>query len=102
MSDAGRAGRLRRAAGPLHALTALLALVCALGVLFGTEPASLARALADPTSVDRTFLFVVRPPRVALAALAGGGLALVGAVFQALLRNPLAEPYVLGVSGGAA
>jgi iron complex transport system permease protein len=37
-----------------------------------------------------------------LALLAGGGLALSGAVFQALLRNPLAEPYVLGVAGGAA
>jgi iron complex transport system permease protein len=39
---------------------------------------------------------------VALAALSGAGLAAVGAAFQALLRNPLAEPYVLGVSGGAA
>ncbi len=88
--------------GALALLVGILSVVCALGVLFGTEPASLARALEDPSSVDRTFLFVVRPPRVALAALAGGGLALVGAVFQALLRNPLAEPYVLGVSGGAA
>ncbi|HEX2080010.1 MAG TPA: iron ABC transporter permease [Longimicrobium sp.] len=44
----------------------------------------------------------LRLPRVVLAALAGGGLAASGAVFQALLRNPLAEPYVLGVSGGAA
>jgi iron complex transport system permease protein len=88
--------------GALALLVAILVSVSALGVLFGTEPASLSRALADPNSIDREFLFVVRPPRVALAALAGGGLALVGAVFQALLRNPLAEPYVLGVSGGAA
>jgi len=44
----------------------------------------------------------VRLPRIALAALAGGGLAAVGVAFQAILRNPLAEPYVLGVSGGAA
>ena len=41
-------------------------------------------------------------PRAVLAGLVGGALALAGAVFQALLRNPLAEPYVLGISGGAA
>jgi len=44
----------------------------------------------------------VRLPRVALAALAGAGQSAVGAAFQALLRNPLAEPYILGVLGGAA
>jgi iron complex transport system permease protein len=38
---------------------------------------------------------------VILAILVGGGLALAGATFQALLRNPLAEPYILGISGGA-
>jgi iron complex transport system permease protein len=44
----------------------------------------------------------VRAPRIALAGLAGAGLAAVGVAVQALLRNPLADPYVLGVSGGAA
>jgi iron complex transport system permease protein len=72
-----------------------------LGVLLGTEPVSAARAIEGP-GLDRTILVELRLPRVALAALAGGGLAAVGAAFQALLRNPLAEPYVLGVSGGAA
>jgi iron complex transport system permease protein len=43
----------------------------------------------------------IRLPRILLAALAGGGLSLAGVVFQALLRNVLAEPYILGVSGGA-
>ncbi|MDH3626070.1 MAG: iron ABC transporter permease [Acidobacteriota bacterium] len=43
----------------------------------------------------------VRLPRVLLAAMLGGALSLAGVVFQALLRNPLADPYVLGVSGGA-
>jgi len=43
-----------------------------------------------------------RLPRALLGVLVGGGLALAGAVFQALLRNPLAEPYILGISGGAA
>lgn len=74
----------------------------ALGVSFGTEPRSLASALFDPASMDREIIFDVRLPRVLLGALSGAGLACVGAAFQAVLRNPLAEPYVLGVSGGAA
>jgi iron complex transport system permease protein len=44
----------------------------------------------------------VRLPRVALAAIAGAALASAGAALQALLRNPLADPFVIGVSGGAA
>ncbi len=44
----------------------------------------------------------IRLPRVILAALAGSVLSLGGLVFQALLRNPLAEPYILGISGGSA
>ncbi|HIF38605.1 MAG TPA: iron ABC transporter permease [Gemmatimonadetes bacterium] len=44
----------------------------------------------------------IRGPRTVLAILVGGGLALSGAVFQALLRNPLADPYILGISSGAA
>jgi iron complex transport system permease protein len=49
-----------------------------------------------------TILFEIRLPRVTLAAVAGATLALGGLVFQALLRNPLAEPYILGISGGSA
>jgi len=49
-----------------------------------------------------TILFGLRLPRVVLAAGGGAALALAGAAFQALLRNPLADPYVLGISGGAA
>jgi len=49
-----------------------------------------------------TIVVNLRLPRVATATLVGAGLAVSGAVFQALLRNPLAEPYVLGVSSGAA
>jgi len=54
---------------------------------------------------DPTTLMIVRDlrlPRVLQSALVGGSLAVSGAVFQALLRNPLADPYVLGVSSGAA
>lgn len=54
----------------------------------------------DP--VDTAIITGLRLPRALLALLAGGALALSGAVFQALLRNPLAEPYILGVAGGAA
>jgi len=54
------------------------------------------------TQAHRDILFHFRLPRVCLGLLVGGGLALAGSVFQALLRNPLAEPFILGISGGAA
>lgn len=50
----------------------------------------------------RTIFFRLRVPRVALGLLVGGSLAGVGAALQALFRNPLAEPFTLGVSGGGA
>jgi iron complex transport system permease protein len=53
-------------------------------------------------SAEEIILFQIRAPRVALAIGVGAALALSGAAFQALLRNPLADPYVLGISGGAA
>jgi ABC-type Fe3+-siderophore transport system permease subunit len=58
-----------------------------------------------PAGVDdatRVILFQLRLPRVLLAALVGAGLAVAGAVFQALFRNPLADPAIIGVSSGAA
>lgn len=58
--------------------------------------------LGGGTPTERTIVIDLRLPRALLAAIAGGSLALSGAIFQALLRNPLAEPYVLGVSSGAA
>lgn len=73
-----------------------------LGASFGTDPVSVMRALTDPSSLDHDVVFAVRLPRVLLGAIAGAGLSIVGVALQALLRNPLAEPYVLGVSGGAA
>ena len=79
-----------------------LLLAVALGISFGTEPVSLSRALSDVESLDRAIVLDVRLPRVLLGAVAGAGLSIVGVALQALLRNPLAEPYVLGVSGGSA
>jgi iron complex transport system permease protein len=54
------------------------------------------------TSSERLILWQLRLPRVLLGGLVGGALALSGAVLQALFLNPLAEPYILGISGGAA
>src|SRR5438128_11526961 len=51
---------------------------------------------------DEAIFFAIRLPRVAGAAIVGGCLAAAGVLFQGLLRNPLADPYALGVSGGAA
>jgi iron complex transport system permease protein len=52
-------------------------------------------------AVDRAVLWQLRAPRVALAALVGGMLAVAGASYQGVFRNPLADPYLLGVAGGA-
>lgn len=107
MRDRAEAPRARPDAqrpgvAPILFFALLLPVVLAAALLAGAEPVSLSRALADPQSLDRVILLDIRLPRVLLAAITGGGLAAVGAAFQALLRNPLAEPYVLGVSGGAA
>ncbi len=64
-----------------------------LGILFGGQQAD---------SVLTTIIWRIRLPRVILAFLVGATLSLGGLVFQALLRNPLAEPYILGISGGSA
>jgi iron complex transport system permease protein len=53
------------------------------------------------TEVDRLIVWQLRVPRVALALAVGGGLAVLGVAMQALVRNPLAEPYILGASSGA-
>jgi iron complex transport system permease protein len=55
-----------------------------------------------PSELAATVVLRLRLPRVLLGALAGAGLAVSGAAFQALTRNPLADPAVLGVAGGAA
>jgi iron complex transport system permease protein len=56
----------------------------------------------DPGSMAYTIIWKVRFPRVLIASMVGATLSLGGLVFQALLRNPLAEPYILGISGGSA
>jgi len=93
-------GRGRPARAVLVCAGACLVAV-GLGVAFGSEPVSLVKAATDPDSFDRAAV-ALRLPRVLLGAAAGAGLSVVGVALQAALRNPLAEPYVLGVSGGAA
>ncbi len=82
--------------------SAIVAVLCALlAVAFGEQPLTWA-GVREAGSVQETIFFSLRLPRVALACLVGASLASSGAVLQALLRNPLADPFVLGVSGGAA
>jgi iron complex transport system permease protein len=56
----------------------------------------------DPVGVDYTILVRLRLPRVLLALIIGASLSVSGTVFQSVLKNPLADPYIIGVSGGAA
>ena len=79
---------------------------CLLAPLVGSTSISLARALdwSQPwaDNIDAQIFFVARLPRVLAAAMVGAALASAGVVFQALLRNPLATPFTLGISAGAA
>ena len=86
-------------------LVVLFTITGFLGIFFGSVPLPVADIWeilrGSGQIVHRDILLNLRLPRVLLAALVGGGLGLAGATFQALLRNPLAEPYILGISGGA-
>lgn len=96
----------------LKVCTLLLAILLVLGLIslsvgaVGIPPERIVRALAGSTTAlsaqDQLILFEIRLPRILLAILVGAALSVAGAGYQALLRNPLADPYVLGVSSGAA
>jgi len=98
--------------GPLAALaggvTVLLVagfLATVLGGTAAVAPGDAARALVDPAGASplaRTIVLEVRLPRVLLLLLAGAALATTGAALQATLQNPLADPGLLGLAGGAA
>jgi ABC-type Fe3+-siderophore transport system permease subunit len=96
----------RRLAATVAGFGALAVLACLVAPLVGSTSIHLTRVFdrrvpfAD--NVDAQVFFVARLPRVLAAAVVGSGLAVAGVVFQALLRNPLASPDTLGVSGGAA
>jgi iron complex transport system permease protein len=85
---------------------AIAAAACVLAPLVGSTRISLVKVFDRTTpfadNVDAQIFFLARLPRVLAAAIVGASLAISGAVFQALLRNPLASPDTLGISGGAA
>ncbi len=101
-------GRRAWAVGLL--LTITLVLSWGLTLSIGAVPIPLATLLSslfhpassgeDPTL--HTILWELRLPRVLLASVVGGALGMVGCAFQGLLRNPLADPYIVGVSSGSA
>lgn len=77
-----------------------------IGLLIGTGALALSIgpvriALWNPSPIDQVILLSLRLPRVLSAFLVGAGLALAGAIFQGLFRNPIADSYLLGVSSGA-
>jgi len=101
---AGRPLRVRLAL-TLAGFGALALAACVLAPLAGSTSISLARAFARSVPfadhVDAQIFFVARMPRVLAAAAVGATLAAAGVVLQAMLRNPLATPFTLGVSAGA-
>lgn len=98
----------RRLALALGTLTAILVVAGVLALFVGSAQISARAVLAALTgregadSVASVVTLSLRLPRIVVAALAGGALAVAGVAFQALTRNPLADPSVLGVSSGAA
>lgn len=88
------------------ALSAAVLIAAVLGVTGGSAPLSLAEVwnalLGSGDATQVAIVQALRLPRVALGVIVGAGLAASGTALQATLRNPLAEPYLLGVSGGAA
>ena len=85
----------------LAVIAGLWVTVLVVAPLLGPGELDLASAMGGE-SIDATILWRLRTPRVLLALLGGASLAVAGTAFQTLFRNPLAEPYTLGVAGGAA
>ena len=84
--------------------TTMLSLFCLSLILPSSfaEPFLLLELLSKDSDIARTIFLELRIPRTSLALIVGASLGLAGAAMQGLLRNPLAEPGVVGVSGSAA
>ncbi len=97
---------LQRTLAVLAALCVLLVIVFIIGMSLGSVPIPFSSVIGIFTgsnavsATERTILLNIRLPRLVLALIVGSGLSVGGVVFQALLRNPLAEPYILGISSG--
>lgn len=112
-TDAGKASRALRLGGPILLLTVTLLVSVIAGIALGPTTVALPDVLKylgkavtggtiSPDEVTSySIVWNVRAPRVLLAAVVGAGLALVGVAVQALVRNALADPFVLGISSGA-
>jgi iron complex transport system permease protein len=89
-------------------LSFVLAAAIFLGLAMGSSGSGISAVIGavkdffKEDTLMHSIIWKIRFPRVCLAAMVGASLSLGGLVFQALLRNPLAEPYILGISGGAA
>lgn len=93
--------RTPRLTAPILILGGLFLVVAVLALSIGSTPTSWLQALGGDETA-RAILVRIRLPRVLLAAVVGATLGVAGVTFQTLLRNPLADPFILGVSGGAA
>jgi len=96
---------LQRTVFLLLVLTAVLVIVSLAALLIGSSSVSLTNVFSVLTGrsddeTARTIILQLRIPRIILAILVGAGLSVAGATLQSLLRNPLAEPYILGISSG--
>ncbi|MFW6050731.1 MAG: FecCD family ABC transporter permease [Myxococcota bacterium] len=110
MTPVGRGRAVAAGVGAGLLLLAVVVAASAVGTVdlpLGTTARVLASAVLPGAAAEvegwhRAVILDVRLPRVLLAAMAGGGLGLAGAVMQGLFRNPMADPAVVGVSGGSA
>src|SRR5689334_18024751 len=89
-----------RVLNALAILTVILLVSVVLALAVGSQRFDPAKLLSD--SFTRTLFFRLRLPRVLMGLVIGASLAVTGGALQALFRNPLADPYTLGVSGGGA
>ncbi len=95
-----RAAPVRRVMTALAILTLILLVCIAVGLAAGSQRIDPAQLFSD--SFSRTLFLRLRLPRVLMGLVIGASLAVTGGALQALFRNPLADPYTLGVSGGGA
>lgn len=85
----------------LSTLIFLWIIVSLVSIFIGTYDVNPIRAIVSADELARTIYFKIRIPRILMASIAGGTLAIAGAGLQALFRNPLASPFTLGISGAA-
>jgi iron complex transport system permease protein len=85
----------------LTVLILIWVIISIISVFAGTYDVNPIRALLSGDELSKTIYLKIRVPRIIMATIAGGTLAIAGAGLQALFRNPLASPFTLGISGGA-